>query len=172
MLNKISNFPTVKIILQNSFKTFQELHIKFSHNILCCVKTDGSGYRQLASNPVIYILLCLFATLVESFTSMGCMHANGTHKWFRRITTAKLISEPYFSISCAVFLTWWKVDENELHLIKYFPKPVCDWGSAPDPARELKPPIDSLLQIVSHRWRLDPTRVDTWLLPHMRKSEV
>ena len=81
-LYKISNFPTVKIILQNSFKTFKELH-KFSHNILHWVKTDGSRYCQLTSSP-IYILLCLFATLLESFTSTGCMHANGTFSCARR----------------------------------------------------------------------------------------
>ena len=27
-------------------QTFQELHIKFSHNILCCVKTDGPSVGE------------------------------------------------------------------------------------------------------------------------------
>ena len=50
--------------LQNSLKHSKGYH-EFSHNILCVKKNYGSP------------IFCQFTMVVESFTSMGFMHANG-----------------------------------------------------------------------------------------------
>ena len=63
---------------------------------------------------------------------------NNYRKWTIKI---KLQHHQLVQILCAVFLTWWTVDENELHSIRNFPITVYDWSSAPDRWWSLRPPI-------------------------------
>ena len=65
-----------------------------SFHTIYCVKTDGSGYPQLAGSPIYWY--------VNSLYSRWKFDEHGIHacKWniFMRMTTAKLISEQYFGM--------------------------------------------------------------------------
>ena len=70
-LYTISNFSTVKIILQNSFKNTKKYTIY-------CVKTEGSGYCQLAGRSIYCYANSLFSLNV-SWARDSCMQMEHFH---------------------------------------------------------------------------------------------